>query len=169
MYDYFVGDHHNFPVDRAAAERVIAAFPDMPIVAQANRAFLRRAVRFLLDQGAVLHFIREHDAARHVVQTIVDRIAVGSYVAFSHALSDTVARLTPERLQQASNVWNNTSAPFVARSREEISQLLEGLDLVEPGLVFAPLWCPESPDGVLYDKPGRSQMLVAVGRKPAPL
>jgi SAM-dependent methyltransferase len=51
MYDYFLGGLHNFPVDRDAAERVIAAFPDMPMVAQANRAFLRRAVRFACDQG----------------------------------------------------------------------------------------------------------------------
>jgi hypothetical protein len=51
MYDYFLGGHHNFPIDRKAAEEVIAAFPDMPVVAQANRAFLRRAVRFLVDEG----------------------------------------------------------------------------------------------------------------------
>jgi S-adenosyl methyltransferase len=51
MYDYFLGGHHNFPVDRQAAEDVIAAFPDMPVVAQANRAFLRRRVRYLTEHG----------------------------------------------------------------------------------------------------------------------
>lgn len=51
MYDYFLGGHHNFPADRAAAEQVIAIHPDFPQIMQANRAFLRRAVRFLLAQG----------------------------------------------------------------------------------------------------------------------
>jgi SAM-dependent methyltransferase len=51
MYDYYLGGSHNFAVDRAAAQAVIAAVPDAPLMAQANRAFLRRAVQFLLDRG----------------------------------------------------------------------------------------------------------------------
>jgi hypothetical protein len=51
MYDYYLGGAHNFTADRDAAAKVIEAYPDAPMVAQANRAFLRRAVRFLLEQG----------------------------------------------------------------------------------------------------------------------
>jgi len=51
MYDYFLGGYHNFAIDRAAAEQVIALYPDAPRVTQANRAFLRRAVHFMLDRG----------------------------------------------------------------------------------------------------------------------
>ena len=51
MYDYFLGGSHNFAVDREVAVQAIEAWPDMPRVMQANRAFLRRAVRFMLDQG----------------------------------------------------------------------------------------------------------------------
>ena len=51
MYDYYLGGSHNFAVDRELAGRVLEAWPDMPRAAQANRAFLRRAVRFLADQG----------------------------------------------------------------------------------------------------------------------
>ena len=51
MYDYYLGGYHNFPADRAAAEKVIALYPEVPLVAQANRAFLRRAVNFLVAQG----------------------------------------------------------------------------------------------------------------------
>jgi SAM-dependent methyltransferase len=51
MYDYLLGGSHNFAVDREAARQVIAVAPDAPLVAQANRAFLRRAVRFLVDNG----------------------------------------------------------------------------------------------------------------------
>jgi hypothetical protein len=51
MYDYYLGGVHNFPADREAAERVIAQFPFMPVVARANRAFLGRAVRYLTGVG----------------------------------------------------------------------------------------------------------------------
>lgn len=51
MYDYYLGGSHNFAVDREVAVKAIAAWPDMPRVMQANRAFLRRAVRHLVDQG----------------------------------------------------------------------------------------------------------------------
>ncbi len=51
IYDYFLGGSFNFLVDRQAAERVKALYPDIPYITRANRAFLRRAVRFLVDQG----------------------------------------------------------------------------------------------------------------------
>src|SRR5438874_4617986 len=51
MWDYFLGGGHNFAIDRQAAEQAIQLYPDLPLVAQVTRAFLRRAVRFLLDQG----------------------------------------------------------------------------------------------------------------------
>jgi SAM-dependent methyltransferase len=51
MYDYYLGGSHNFAVDRELAGKVLEAWPDMPRAAQANRAFLRRAVRFLVGRG----------------------------------------------------------------------------------------------------------------------
>jgi len=51
MYDFFLGGGHNFAVDRQAAQRAIALWPDLPQVMQVNRAFLRRAVDFLTAQG----------------------------------------------------------------------------------------------------------------------
>ena len=51
VYDYYLGGSHNFQADRAFAAQVMATMPNMPWVIQENRAFLRRTVRFLLDQG----------------------------------------------------------------------------------------------------------------------
>jgi SAM-dependent methyltransferase len=51
MYDYFLGGSQNFAVDREAARQVIAAIPDAPLMAQENRAFLRRVVRYLTGVG----------------------------------------------------------------------------------------------------------------------
>lgn len=51
MYDYYLGGSHNFAADRAAAQAMVAAVPEAPLMAQANRAFLRRAVHHLAEAG----------------------------------------------------------------------------------------------------------------------
>ena len=51
MYDYYLGGSHNFEVDRVTARRAMEAFPGLPKIMQANRAFMRRAVRYAVDQG----------------------------------------------------------------------------------------------------------------------
>jgi O-methyltransferase involved in polyketide biosynthesis len=51
MYDYFLGGAHNFEADRAAALAVLAVAPHVRDAAYANRAFLRRTVRYALDHG----------------------------------------------------------------------------------------------------------------------
>jgi hypothetical protein len=51
IYDYWLGGTHNFAVDREIARKVTEAIPDTALMMQANRAFLRRAVGFLIDQG----------------------------------------------------------------------------------------------------------------------
>lgn len=53
VYDYFLGGSHNFAVDRAMAEQVLAARPDTPQVVQQNRMFGRRAVEFMVAAGIV--------------------------------------------------------------------------------------------------------------------
>ncbi len=51
MYDYYLGGFHNFAIDRQAADTVATLHPDVALVMRANRAFLRRAVHFLIVQG----------------------------------------------------------------------------------------------------------------------
>ncbi|MBT2386392.1 SAM-dependent methyltransferase [Streptomyces sp. ISL-11] len=51
IYDYYLGGSHNFEVDREAGRRAIEAFPGLPKIMQANRAFMRRAVRYAVDRG----------------------------------------------------------------------------------------------------------------------
>jgi SAM-dependent methyltransferase len=50
-YDYLLGGHHNFEVDRAFAEQVLRSAPQAATFARTNRAWLRRMVRYLLEQG----------------------------------------------------------------------------------------------------------------------
>jgi hypothetical protein len=51
MYDYYLGGRESRPVDREAADRVLAAAPQVRIAVRENRQFLERAVIFLAEQG----------------------------------------------------------------------------------------------------------------------
>src|SRR5918998_5714074 len=51
IYDYLLGGYHNFEADRVVAERFRELLPEMPLYMQANRAFLRRVVGYLVGQG----------------------------------------------------------------------------------------------------------------------
>ena len=51
VYDYFLGGAHNFAVDRALADQIAAMTPNLGETMRANRAFLRRAVRYLVAAG----------------------------------------------------------------------------------------------------------------------
>ncbi len=56
MYDYFLGGHHNFEVDRQAAQQVLEISPFMPKLMRLIRWFLGTAVRKLVDEG-YRHFL----------------------------------------------------------------------------------------------------------------
>ncbi len=51
IYDYYLGGSHNFEVDREAARKAMEFMPGLPKIMQANRAFMRRAVRYAVEQG----------------------------------------------------------------------------------------------------------------------
>ncbi|WP_411080151.1 SAM-dependent methyltransferase [Streptomyces sp. cmx-18-6] len=51
MYDFYLGGSHNFEVDREAARKAMEFLPGLPKIMQANRAFMRRAVRYAVDAG----------------------------------------------------------------------------------------------------------------------
>lgn len=51
MYDFYLGGSHNFEVDREAARKAMEFLPGLPKIMQANRAFMRRAVRYAVDNG----------------------------------------------------------------------------------------------------------------------
>jgi hypothetical protein len=57
VYDYTIGGKDNFAADRQAAEKAIKANPDTVATARANRAFLGRAVRFLVAEAGIRQFL----------------------------------------------------------------------------------------------------------------
>ena len=62
IYDYMLGGHHNFEVDRAAAQRIMQVAPSYPTWARLNRWFLqmvaaqwgREGQSYVLDLGSGL-------------------------------------------------------------------------------------------------------------------
>ena len=57
VYDYLLGGKDNFAADREAAEQAMAAFPGLAAWARNNRAFLARAVRYLVDEAGIRQFL----------------------------------------------------------------------------------------------------------------
>jgi O-methyltransferase involved in polyketide biosynthesis len=57
VYDAWLGGKDNFPADREAAQQAIEALPEIAAFARANRAFLRRVVRYLAAEGGIRQFL----------------------------------------------------------------------------------------------------------------
>jgi S-adenosyl methyltransferase len=57
MYDYLLGGKDNYAADRAAIKAQLEIYPDLAFAARANRAFLRRAVRYLAGEAGIRQFL----------------------------------------------------------------------------------------------------------------
>lgn len=250
IYDYMLGGYHNFEMDRVVGQKLLEIYPDSRLAAQACRAFLRRVVNFLVEQGidqfldigsglptvgnvhsvaqqgnpaarvvyvdidrvavahatamlennpnataiwcdanypdqilnhaevkrlldfsrpaavlflTFLHYLVDDDRARNTVRTFRDALISGSYIAISHGTRDNAP---PGVIEQTEKLSALTPTPSRYRSLTEIERFFDGLELVEPGLVYIPLWRPEGPDDVCLDQPERVLTWGGVGRKP---
>jgi trans-aconitate methyltransferase len=57
VYDYLLGGKDNYAADRAAADEGLRANPNSLIPPRQNRAFLRRAVRYLVAEAGISQFL----------------------------------------------------------------------------------------------------------------
>jgi hypothetical protein len=57
MYDYFLGGKDNFAADRETARKAMASWPAVRTAVRENRAFLGRAVRFLVAEAGIRQFL----------------------------------------------------------------------------------------------------------------
>ncbi len=111
---------------------------------------------------SVLHYITDDDAAFRVVEKIKSAIVSGSYVAIIHS---TLDGYKPASAEEGDRLLKLASAAR-HRDKAEIAQFFEGLEIVEPGLVYSPRWRPESEDDPFYDEPWRAFGYGGIGRKP---
>ncbi|MFE2550349.1 SAM-dependent methyltransferase [Streptomyces sp. NPDC059355] len=255
IYDYYLGGSHNFEVDRQAARRAMEFLPGLPKIMQANRAFMRRAVRYAVAQGvtqfldigsgiptfgnvheiaqaaspearvvyvdhdpvavahsravlggdersgivaadlrkpqdilaapevsrlldlerpvalllvAVLHFLEDSDNPYAAVAELRDALAPGSLLVVTHASYEGIP-LSQEVASGTVGVYRDIRNPLVMRSGEQIGRFFDGFELVEPGVVFMPLWHPEGTedpeDGEAPEDPYAFSGFGGVGRK----
>jgi hypothetical protein len=105
----------------------------------------------------ILAHIDDYDEAVSLVRRLVDAVPAGSYLAIRDGAD------TNEAYSMAIDRYNQSGAvPYHLRSLEQLAGYLDGLDLVEPGLVSCPLWRPELPD---LGSPVERAVYGAVGHK----
>ena len=57
VWNYWLGGKDNFPVDRAVGDDFAKLYPDIAVVARHSRAFLKRAVTFLVKEKGIRQFL----------------------------------------------------------------------------------------------------------------
>jgi hypothetical protein len=57
VYDFWLDGKDNYAADRAVAEQVAAVYPDVQLAVRAQRAFLTRAVHFLVAEAGIRQFL----------------------------------------------------------------------------------------------------------------
>ena len=57
VYDYLLGGKDHYEADRQSCRTMLEAVPETPLLAKANRAFLRRAVRYLVGEAGVRQLV----------------------------------------------------------------------------------------------------------------
>ncbi|WP_217144542.1 SAM-dependent methyltransferase [Streptomyces sp. AC627_RSS907] len=57
IWNYWLGGKDNYPVDEAAGDAYTAVFPGIVTIARSSRAFLRRAITYLVNEAGVRQFL----------------------------------------------------------------------------------------------------------------
>jgi SAM-dependent methyltransferase len=157
VYDYYLGGFHNFPADREMAKEAIRMWPELPLMMQANRAFLRRAVRFVVGQGVTQlldigsgiptvgnshEVARQADPLSRVVYVDVDPVAVAHSRAI---LADDASTVVVEGdLRDPAGILGNESVSGLIDFNRPVAVLLVALlhfvaNEDDPGTVIAQL------------------------------
>jgi hypothetical protein len=130
--------------------------PDQILHGAARTLDLNRPVAIIL-MGILAH-VADYDEARAIVRRLLEAVPSGSYLVVRDGADTDPAYV------QAMSRYNATGAvPYQLRSPAQIAGYLEGLEMVEPGVVACPLWRPDTPD---IGTPIELAVLGAVGRKP---
>ena len=133
--------------------------PDKLLAMPGVDGFLDFSKPIGLILNAVIHHVLDEEDPYGIVSRYKDALAPGSYMQLTHFCdSSAEARVNEQVLKESLGRGQ-------IRSREQIERFFDGLDLVEPGLVYLPEWRPDEPVRQPLD-PGSMLMLVGVARKP---
>ncbi|WP_419995721.1 SAM-dependent methyltransferase [Streptomyces boninensis] len=120
---------------------VDAREPDKVLEAAAKTLDLTRPVA--VTMLSILHFFEDAELSR-TVRTIMDAMPPGSYLAVAHATWEYSGTEDATALEH----WNtNSPTPIHLRDRSLLTDLmLDGLELLEPGIVSCARWRAEDDD-----------------------
>jgi O-methyltransferase involved in polyketide biosynthesis len=113
--------------------------PDAIVAAAADTLDFTKPVAVMLI--AVMHFVGDDAQASAIVRRLTAACVPGSYVAFSHAASDIDAAQMAEMVRRLNE---STAEKTTLRDRAGVTRLFDGLELVEPGVIRAAEWRPDT-------------------------
>ncbi|RFU88136.1 SAM-dependent methyltransferase [Streptomyces triticagri] len=110
---------------------------------------------------AILQYIKDSEDPWDITRRLLDRLASGSHLVLSHPAADVTA---PE-VAESMRIYNERAAGHASatpRTRDEVERFLDGLEILDPGVVTLTRWRPEPADTPDDSLP----MWCAVARKP---
>jgi hypothetical protein len=108
---------------------------------------------------SILHFVHDEADPAGLIARLHAPFPAGTHVAISHATPDA----TPE-VNDVERVFDKATEQAHARTRAEVAELVAGLEIIEPGLVWLPQWRPD-PEDVMPANAAESYYCALVARK----
>jgi hypothetical protein len=141
VYDYVLGGKDNFAVDRKAAAAFTRVLPDAPLIARDNRAFVRRAVRYLVGEAGIRQIIdigsglptagnvheiaHEVNPSTRVVYVDIDPVVLAHARALL-ADNDTTVVITAD-LREPGSIFDHPTTRSYIDDREPFAVLATGI------------------------------------------
>ncbi|MFF0267151.1 SAM-dependent methyltransferase [Kribbella sp. NPDC004536] len=131
-------------------------------------------VKELIDFGkpvalsivGVFHYLPDHLQPYDLVRQLVEPLAPGSLLIFSHCTPD----FAPELWERAMVVYKADGGEAQVRSKEEVTRFFDGTELIDPGVVSPFRWYPDDETQAYVDRGEFTDIMcslwVGVGRKP---
>jgi len=133
-----LADVHNATITRADLRDI-----DTVLAAPTVAGLLDFTQPVALLALAVLHCISDADDPPGILARYRAVLAPGSYLALSHVTLDHLAAANLGGGAEMAKVYHNANPPSWARSRDEIASWMDGLPLIEPGVVIPRFWRPD--------------------------
>jgi O-methyltransferase involved in polyketide biosynthesis len=119
----------------------------------------------------VLYFLARDEPVAATIRKYLSLLPSGSYFLSSHLTSDGMEDMADSASRESiMKQYDRSSTPIHLRTRAEFTAFFDGLELVEPGIVFLPEWHPEEMESKatkkLANDPAFVGHLCGLGRKP---
>lgn len=115
--------------------------------------------------ACALHFVADEEKPHQIIAEYRDHLAAGSYLAITHGITPPTPEHDPDGMvESVTNVYRNASAQMHVRPVKEIERFFEGLEMIEPGVVWMADW---RPDPGTWPAGRPDSLYGGVGSKPA--